>query len=175
MFCFWQYFANSISRLLLPVDGAHAASCEEMATAMSSAEGAAYKGLQQCIETVMAEVCIDIWVYVILKYSNELFAISEILRFFPFLYNFFINRVSFLIQVERLLSAEQKATDYKSPDDGIVPDHRPTNACIRFHSSFPAAFYKWSYQFLILNFFVWQSCGISLPCAWGSVYRTWRS
>lgn len=53
---FLQYFANSISRLLLPVDGAHAAACEEMATAMSSAEAAAYKGLQQCIETVMAEV-----------------------------------------------------------------------------------------------------------------------
>lgn len=52
-----QYFANSISRLLLPVDGAHPASCEEMSTAVSSAEGAAYKGLQQCIETVMAEVC----------------------------------------------------------------------------------------------------------------------
>jgi hypothetical protein len=51
-----QYFSNSISRLLLPVDGAHAAACEEMATAMSSAEAAAYKGLQQCIETVMAEV-----------------------------------------------------------------------------------------------------------------------
>ncbi|PON68033.1 Exocyst complex component Sec10-like [Parasponia andersonii] len=83
-----QYFANSISRLLLPVDGAHAASCEEMATAMSSAEGAAYKGLQQCIETVMAEV-------------------------------------------ERLLSAEQKSTDYWSPDDGMAPDHRPTNACTR--------------------------------------------
>lgn len=83
-----QYFANSISRLLLPVDGAHAASCEEMATAMSSAESAAYKGLQQCIETVMAEV-------------------------------------------ERLLSAEQKSTDYRSPDDGIVPDHRPTTACTR--------------------------------------------
>ncbi|XVF50289.1 hypothetical protein PTKIN_Ptkin04bG0084300 [Pterospermum kingtungense] len=83
-----QYFANSISRLLLPVDGAHAASCEEMATAMSSAEGAAYKGLQQCIETVMAEV-------------------------------------------ERLLSAEQKATDYRSPDDGMAPDHRPTTACTR--------------------------------------------
>ncbi|KAM4071588.1 hypothetical protein ACB094_11G071900 [Castanea mollissima] len=83
-----QYFANSISRLLLPVDGAHAASCEEMATAMSSAETAAYKGLQQCIETVMAEV-------------------------------------------ERLLSAEQKAADYRSPDDGIAPDHRPTNACTR--------------------------------------------
>ena len=39
------------------MDGAHAASCEEMATAMSSAEAAAYKGLQQCIDTVMAEVC----------------------------------------------------------------------------------------------------------------------
>ncbi|RVW47047.1 Exocyst complex component SEC10a [Vitis vinifera] len=83
-----QYFANSISRLLLPVDGAHASSCEEMATAMSSAETAAYKGLQKCIETVMAEV-------------------------------------------ERLLSAEQKATDYRLPDDGIAPDHRPTNACTR--------------------------------------------
>ncbi|KAK3194716.1 hypothetical protein Dsin_026026 [Dipteronia sinensis] len=83
-----QFFANSISRLLLPVDGAHAASCEEMATAMSSAEAAAYKGLQQCIETVMAEV-------------------------------------------ERLLLAEQKATDYRSPDDGMAPDHRPTNACTR--------------------------------------------
>ena len=35
-------------------------------------------------------------------------------------------------QVERLLSAEQMATDYRSPDDGIAPDHRPTNACIRF-------------------------------------------
>ncbi|CAA3006277.1 exocyst complex component SEC10b isoform X1 [Olea europaea var. sylvestris] len=83
-----QYFANSISRLLLPLDGAHAAACEEMASAMSSAEGVAYKGLQQCIETVMAEV-------------------------------------------ERLISAEQKATDYRSPDDGIAPDHRPTNACTR--------------------------------------------
>lgn len=36
------------------------------------------------------------------------------------------------MQVERLLSAEQKATDYKSPDDGIAPDHRPTNACTRY-------------------------------------------
>ncbi|XP_034926420.1 exocyst complex component SEC10b isoform X3 [Populus alba] len=84
-----QYFANSISRLLLPVDGAHAASCEEMAKAMSTAEAAAYKGLQQCIETVMAEV-------------------------------------------ERLLPAEQKATDYRSPDDGMAPDHRPTNACTKY-------------------------------------------
>ncbi|XP_073121661.1 exocyst complex component SEC10a-like [Henckelia pumila] len=55
-----------------------------MATTMSSVEGAAYKGFQQCIETVMAEV-------------------------------------------ERLLSAEQNATDYRSRDDNIVPDHRPTN------------------------------------------------
>ncbi|MFQ6654153.1 hypothetical protein Gotur_025240 [Gossypium turneri] len=83
-----QYFANSISRLLLPVDGSHAATYEEMATAMSSAEGAAFKGLHQCIETVMAEV-------------------------------------------DRLLSTEQKAADYHSPDDGMVHDHRPTNACTR--------------------------------------------
>ncbi|KAL6531759.1 Exocyst complex component 5 [Orobanche minor] len=95
-----QYFANSISRLLLPVDGAHAASCEEMATAMSSAEGAAYKGLQQCIETVMAEV-------------------------------------------ERLLSAEQKATDYRSPDDGIAPDHRPTNACTRGNRLYKGLLNNW--------------------------------
>ncbi|KAK8686652.1 hypothetical protein V6N13_125675 [Hibiscus sabdariffa] len=83
-----QYFTNSISRLLLPIDGAHTAACEEMATAMSGAETAAYKGLQQCIETLMAEV-------------------------------------------ERLLTAEQKAADYHSPDDGMVHDHRPTNACTR--------------------------------------------
>ncbi|KAK8615491.1 hypothetical protein V6N13_017077 [Hibiscus sabdariffa] len=62
-----------------------------MATAMSSAEGAAHKGLQLCIETVMAEV-------------------------------------------DRLLSAEQKATDYRSPDDGVAPDHRPTNACTRWRN-----------------------------------------
>ena len=36
------------------------------------------------------------------------------------------------LQVERLLSAEQKVTDYRSPDDGMTPDHRPTNACTRF-------------------------------------------
>uniref|UniRef100_A0A3Q7IEC5 Exocyst complex component Sec10 n=1 Tax=Solanum lycopersicum TaxID=4081 RepID=A0A3Q7IEC5_SOLLC len=80
------YFVNSISRRLLPVDGAHAASSEEMATAMSRAESVACKGHTQCIETVIAEV-------------------------------------------ERLLSTEQKATDYRSPDDGIIPDHRPTSAC----------------------------------------------
>lgn len=83
-----QYFSNTIARLLLPVDGVHMASCEEMGTAVSSVETAAHKGLLQCIDTVMAEV-------------------------------------------ERLLSTEQKPTDYRSPDDGIAPDHRPTNACIR--------------------------------------------
>lgn len=34
-------------------------------------------------------------------------------------------------QVERLLSTEQKTTDFRSPDDGIGPDHRPTTACTR--------------------------------------------
>ncbi|KAJ9542782.1 hypothetical protein OSB04_029288 [Centaurea solstitialis] len=83
-----QYFANSISRFLLPVDGAYAASCEDMTAAMSSAEGAACKGLQQCIDTLIAEV-------------------------------------------ERLLTLEQKPADYKSPDDGLMGDNRPTAACTR--------------------------------------------
>lgn len=51
-----QHFVNTVARLLLPVDGAHAACCEEMATAMADAESAALKGLQQCIDTIMAEV-----------------------------------------------------------------------------------------------------------------------
>ncbi len=38
-------------------DGAHAACCEQMAAAMGNAEGAALKGLQMCIDTIMAEVC----------------------------------------------------------------------------------------------------------------------
>lgn len=83
-----QHFVTTIARLLLPVDGAHAACCEEMAAAMSNAESAALKGLQQCIDTVLAEV-------------------------------------------DRLLSAEQKPTDYRPPEDGNPPDHRPTNACSR--------------------------------------------
>ncbi|KAJ0786012.1 putative exocyst complex component Sec10 [Helianthus annuus] len=83
-----QYFVKSISRLLLPVDGAHAASCEEMTAAMSGAESSAIKGLQQCIDIVIAEV-------------------------------------------ERLLSAEQKATDFRSADDGLMADPRPTTACSR--------------------------------------------
>ncbi|CAL4911040.1 unnamed protein product [Urochloa decumbens] len=83
-----QYFSNTISRLLLPVDGAHPSACEDMGSAVSVVEAAAHKGLLLCIDTVMSEV-------------------------------------------ERLLSSEQKATDYRSPDDGAAPDHRPTNACIR--------------------------------------------
>ncbi|BBN08731.1 exocyst complex component 5 [Marchantia polymorpha subsp. ruderalis] len=50
-----QHFVNSISRLLLPVDGAHAACCEEMANAMANSEAAALKGLQTCIDTILAE------------------------------------------------------------------------------------------------------------------------
>lgn len=53
---FPQYFSKVISRLLPP--DAHAASLEEMGTAVSNVEGAAQKGLQQCIDTVMAEVSI---------------------------------------------------------------------------------------------------------------------
>ncbi|KAF5774676.1 putative exocyst complex component Sec10 [Helianthus annuus] len=83
-----QYFVKSISRLLLPVDGAHAASCEEMSSAMSGAESSAIKGLQQCIDIV-------------------------------------------IVEVERLLSAEQKATDFRSADDGLMADPRPTTACSR--------------------------------------------
>ncbi|CAN6330905.1 unnamed protein product [Urochloa humidicola] len=86
-----QYFSNTISRLLLPVDGAHPSACEDMGSAVSVVEAAAHKGLLLCIDTVMSEV-------------------------------------------ERLLSSEQKATDYRTPDDGAAPDHRPTNACIRIVS-----------------------------------------
>ncbi|GKC59070.1 exocyst complex component SEC10A-like protein [Tanacetum coccineum] len=81
-----QYFAKSISRLLLPVDGAHTATCEEIAAAMSSAESSACQGLHRCIEIVISEV-------------------------------------------ERLLTAEQKATDYRSVDDSLMADHRPTTVC----------------------------------------------
>ncbi|XP_023751985.1 exocyst complex component SEC10a [Lactuca sativa] len=83
-----QYFGNTISRLLLPVDGAHASSCEEMASAMSSAESSACKGLQQCIDIL-------------------------------------------IVEVDRVLSAEQKPTDYRSADDNLMADHRPTVACTR--------------------------------------------
>ncbi|KAJ0981400.1 hypothetical protein J5N97_009655 [Dioscorea zingiberensis] len=49
-----QYFSNSIAWLLLPVDGAHVASCEEIETAVSSIEGTAQKGHILCINTMMA-------------------------------------------------------------------------------------------------------------------------
>ena len=55
-----QHFITTIARLLLPVDGAHAACCEEMAASMSDAEAAALKGLQQCIDIVMVEASIEI-------------------------------------------------------------------------------------------------------------------
>ena len=48
--------ANSISRLLLPLDGAYAACCEQMAIAMANSERAALEGLRMCIDTIMAEV-----------------------------------------------------------------------------------------------------------------------
>lgn len=51
----WQYL-TSISRLLLPLDGTHAACCEQMALSMANSERAALKGLQLCIDTIMAEV-----------------------------------------------------------------------------------------------------------------------
>ncbi|XP_073013619.1 exocyst complex component 5-like isoform X1 [Typha latifolia] len=35
-----------------------------------------------------------------------------------------------MAEVERL-SSEQRPTDYRAPDDGTAPDHRPTDACIR--------------------------------------------
>jgi hypothetical protein len=52
-----KYFSNTISRLLLPVDGAHPSACEDMGSAVSVVEAAAHKGLLQCIDTVMSEVC----------------------------------------------------------------------------------------------------------------------
>jgi len=78
-----QYFSNSISRLLLPVDGAHAAACEEMATAMSSAEAAAYKGLQQCIETVMAEVSCTYNILSDNQWSTTLNIIATLSAYYP--------------------------------------------------------------------------------------------
>ncbi|XP_024517817.1 exocyst complex component SEC10b isoform X2 [Selaginella moellendorffii] len=50
-----QYFVNTIARILLPVDGAHAACCEEIATSMSHAEDAVLKGLQLCMDSMIAE------------------------------------------------------------------------------------------------------------------------
>ncbi|CAI7890242.1 unnamed protein product [Closterium sp. NIES-54] len=34
-------------------------------------------------------------------------------------------------EVERLLAAEQKPTEFRPPEDGTLPDHRPTTACIK--------------------------------------------
>ncbi len=51
-----QHFMNTVLRMLLPVDGAHSACCEEMAAAMANTERTALKGLQSCINAMIAEV-----------------------------------------------------------------------------------------------------------------------
>lgn len=38
---------------------------------------------------------------------------------------------TFLAEVERLLAAEQKPSDFRPTADGALPDHRPTAACVR--------------------------------------------
>ncbi|GBG59446.1 hypothetical protein CBR_g38471 [Chara braunii] len=83
-----QHFLSTIARLLLPVEGAHAACCEEMASGMSRAEERALSGLRLCLDTVLAEV-------------------------------------------ERVLNAEQKVSEFRPTEDGNPPDHRPTPACAR--------------------------------------------
>lgn len=83
-----QQYLTSISRLLLPLDGTHAACCEQMALSMANSERAALKGLQLCIDTIMAEV-------------------------------------------NRILFAEQRATDFKPAEHGSSLDHQPTSACIK--------------------------------------------
>ncbi|PWA35390.1 Exocyst complex component Sec10-like protein [Artemisia annua] len=83
---FHTTYANSISRLLLPVDGAHAPICEEMAATMSSVENSVCQGLHQCIKIVISE---------------------------------------------RLLTAEQKATDCRSVDNSLMADHRATSLQLR--------------------------------------------
>lgn len=83
---FEQHFVNSVARLLLPVDGAHASCCEEMATAMALSEASALKGLQICIDTIMAEVLLLVLVY----------------------YYYFAGRIIEAVHVKtRLLSCEQ--------------------------------------------------------------------
>ncbi|KAG6504648.1 hypothetical protein ZIOFF_036983 [Zingiber officinale] len=174
-----QYFSNTISRLLAP--DAHAACLEEMGTAVSRVESSAQKGLQQCIETVMAEVsiCQSLTYYLSGLASSDFveavrastvgyslqpgsdldcvpidldhnFSSCALICSFPYLrpgrasannivsFNYYYiaskqasAALRLFLQVERLLSSEQKTTDYRTPDDGNAPDHRPTNACIR--------------------------------------------
>lgn len=109
---------------------------------MSSAEGAAHKGLQQCIELVMTEVC-NWGFYPCFEFLYEFFypyyvfwVLIICLKCFwrvLLVYSVWTWSLKFL-KVERLLSSEQKATEYRSPDDGIIPDHRPTNACTRYET-----------------------------------------
>uniref|UniRef100_A0A7I4A1C6 Exocyst complex component Sec10-like alpha-helical bundle domain-containing protein n=1 Tax=Physcomitrium patens TaxID=3218 RepID=A0A7I4A1C6_PHYPA len=78
------FFNASVSQSLLAQEGAHAACCDAIASAIADAENAALRGLQGSLDTVLAEV-------------------------------------------ERLLAAEQKATDYKLLDESLTPE--PTTAC----------------------------------------------
>ncbi|XP_073393124.1 exocyst complex component SEC10b isoform X4 [Physcomitrium patens] len=79
-----RFFNASVSQSLLAQEGAHAACCDAIASAIADAENAALRGLQGSLDTVLAEV-------------------------------------------ERLLAAEQKATDYKLLDESLTPE--PTTAC----------------------------------------------
>ncbi|KAI3511055.1 hypothetical protein L1887_18197 [Cichorium endivia] len=79
-------FKSTKNSWFVMVAGAHAPSCEEMASTMTGAESSVVQGLQQYIDIVTAEV-------------------------------------------ERLLSTEQKPLDYRSANDSLMADHRPTVAC----------------------------------------------
>eukprot|EP00850_Spirogloea_muscicola_P002872 SM000011S19050 [mRNA] locus=s11:509502:515891:- [translate_table: standard] len=81
-----QHFTNTIARHLIAKPGAHATCIEEMGLSMADAEQGALRGLQLCVDTIVAEV-------------------------------------------DRLLQTEQKVADFKPPEDGNIPDHRPTKAC----------------------------------------------
>lgn len=66
-----------------------------------------------------------------LRYLLNLFTSLFWFTLFTFCIIWILNHC----KVDRLQSAEQKATDFRSSDDGIGPDHRPTNACTRCESS----------------------------------------
>lgn len=72
------------------MDGAHAASSEEMAAAMSRAESVACKGLQQCIETVIAEVCDSEYLFCCIGVAKYL--IGHSYQVFYFFYSFHLSR-----------------------------------------------------------------------------------
>nr|GEU86972.1 RNA-directed DNA polymerase, eukaryota, reverse transcriptase zinc-binding domain protein [Tanacetum cinerariifolium] len=96
-------------------------------------EHAQYDDLSDLLNAVTLLPMADRWVWS-LESSGE-FSVASIRKVIDekrlLIVNSMTRWVKYVpIKVERLLSAEQKATDYKSPDDGIVHDHRPTNTCI---------------------------------------------